>query len=219
MMYKKSLVLIITVAAVLCCVSVVCASDNVGVTYSFVDDIFGDNSLNIENLIIEKEKYKHTYKNGNVKKHTNYYLDFIINEESDSFGKYSANITTYDKQGNIIKSFVYDIDLPGTQKIKLNHSKKVANVSMVITGEDGSVVYNNTTSAMKVTKNITKDKVSSKKSTQSSSVTYWASSNSDKFHNPGCKWAQKISSRNKVVFHSRSEAINAGYKACKVCNP
>ena len=74
---------------------------------------------------------------------------------------------------------------------------------------------------MKKTKDITKDKPVEKKTTSSSSSgsTYWASSNSDKFHKPSCEWAQKISSKNKVVFHSKDEAISSGYQPCSVCNP
>ncbi len=73
--------------------------------------------------------------------------------------------------------------------------------------------------------NITKDEppkqetTSSSSSSSSSGQTYWASSNSNKFHYPGCEWAQKISGKNKVVFHSRDEALNSGYQPCQVCGP
>lgn len=53
----------------------------------------------------------------------------------------------------------------------------------------------------------------------SSDQTYWASANSDKFHYPSCEWAEKISSKNKVVFNSRDEALDSGYQPCEVCNP
>lgn len=56
-------------------------------------------------------------------------------------------------------------------------------------------------------------------SQSSSSQTYWASANSDKFHDPSCEWAQKISGKNKIVFNSRDEALNSGYQPCEVCNP
>ncbi len=60
---------------------------------------------------------------------------------------------------------------------------------------------------------------SSSGSSSSSSQTYWASSNSNKFHHPDCEWAQKISGKNKVVFNSRDEALNSGYQPCEVCSP
>ena len=59
----------------------------------------------------------------------------------------------------------------------------------------------------------------SSSSSSSSGTTYLASSSSGKFHKPNCEWAQKISSKNKVVFHSRDEAISSGYQPCSVCNP
>ncbi len=52
-----------------------------------------------------------------------------------------------------------------------------------------------------------------------SSGIYIASLNSKKFHNPSCKWGQKISENNKITFNSRQEAINSGYEPCKSCNP
>ena len=49
--------------------------------------------------------------------------------------------------------------------------------------------------------------------------TFIGNTNSEKFHEPSCRWAQKISSSNKITFSSRNEAINQGYQPCKVCNP
>ena len=55
--------------------------------------------------------------------------------------------------------------------------------------------------------------------TSSSGAVYWASEESDKFHKPSCEWAQKISDYNKIVYHSRQEAINDGRVPCHVCYP
>lgn len=52
-----------------------------------------------------------------------------------------------------------------------------------------------------------------------SSVSYVASANSDKFHDPSCSAANKIKDANKVTFSSREEAINSGYQPCGICNP
>lgn len=46
-----------------------------------------------------------------------------------------------------------------------------------------------------------------------------ASSDSDKFHWPDCRWAKKILSENEVWFDSSDDAIAAGYGACGTCNP
>ena len=53
----------------------------------------------------------------------------------------------------------------------------------------------------------------------STSGTYIGNSNTMKFHLPTCKWGNKISERNKVIFTSREQAINQGYVPCKVCQP
>jgi len=38
-------------------------------------------------------------------------------------------------------------------------------------------------------------------------------------HRPSCQWAQRISPENREWFATREEAINAGHRPCKVCNP
>ena len=48
---------------------------------------------------------------------------------------------------------------------------------------------------------------------------YVGSKNSNKYHNPDCKWAKKISSKNMVTFKTAQEAVKAGYVPCKVCKP
>ena len=47
------------------------------------------------------------------------------------------------------------------------------------------------------------------------SAELWASSKSNKYHYPNCKWAQKINANNLVVFKSPEDAIKAGYIPCK----
>ena len=59
----------------------------------------------------------------------------------------------------------------------------------------------------------------SSQNTDDNPGSYIGNSNTGKFHEVTCKWAQKISANNKVKFNSRSEAINQGYNACKICNP
>lgn len=50
-------------------------------------------------------------------------------------------------------------------------------------------------------------------------IGFVASRDSSKFHRTTCQWAQKISSKNKVRFFSREEAVKAGYKPCGICKP
>lgn len=54
---------------------------------------------------------------------------------------------------------------------------------------------------------------------QSERTIYVGSKKSNKYHYTWCKWAQKISLKNKVVFNSVKEAQAAGYVPCKVCKP
>lgn len=46
-----------------------------------------------------------------------------------------------------------------------------------------------------------------------------ASSSSNIFHKPDCRWAQNISQENLIKYKSREEAIKAGKRPCKTCNP
>ena len=48
---------------------------------------------------------------------------------------------------------------------------------------------------------------------------YVASKNGKVFHKPDCIWAKRIKPENLVNYSSRDEAINAGKKPCKQCNP
>ena len=56
-------------------------------------------------------------------------------------------------------------------------------------------------------------------SSASESGEYWASAKAEKFHLPSCEWAQKIGEDNKIVYHSRDDAISDGKVPCGVCNP
>ena len=49
--------------------------------------------------------------------------------------------------------------------------------------------------------------------------TYVLNTNSMKFHYPSCEWAQKISDANKIVYHSRDDAVADGKVPCTACNP
>jgi len=46
-----------------------------------------------------------------------------------------------------------------------------------------------------------------------------ASQSSKVFHKPECRWAKRINPDNLVGYNSRDEAIKAGKRPCKVCNP
>ena len=46
-----------------------------------------------------------------------------------------------------------------------------------------------------------------------------ASRSSNIFHKPECRWAKNISDQNLVSYKSKDEAIKAGKRPCKTCNP
>lgn len=48
---------------------------------------------------------------------------------------------------------------------------------------------------------------------------FWASKNSNKYHRPECRWAQKIKPANLIKLKSPEEAVNSGFIPCKVCRP
>ena len=56
-------------------------------------------------------------------------------------------------------------------------------------------------------------------SSASNASEYWASAKAEKFHLPTCEWAEKISDDNKIVYHSRDDAIADGKVPCGACNP
>ena len=203
-MNKKLLVLLIALVSVLICLSVVAASDN--------------NDLDVKSLQINKVKKIHTDSDGNTKKSSKYYVKFNVKSKSGSMEKYDVEIQCLDKDGKVIDTIKSYIDSEGKNKIPLKGVSGVKSIKIKIKDNSGKEVFKGNTSKIKTTEKVTKDKPA-KSESSSSSATYWASSNSNKFHNPSCEWAQKISSRNKVVFHSRDEAINSGYQPCQVCSP
>jgi len=54
---------------------------------------------------------------------------------------------------------------------------------------------------------------------ESAAAGYWASKTSAIFHKPECRWAKNISEGNLVSYTSKDEAIKAGKRPCKTCNP
>lgn len=234
-MDKKLIILLIAIVSALICTSpVIAAENNALFEYALFDlNIFGGNApdnLTVKNLTIEKFTKTHTDSNGKTDKKTEYYLKFKVKSEGDSFGNYSVKVECFDKNNKSFKTVKSYVDKEGDVKIPLSNSTGVKKIKLTITDSNNNVLFNKTTAKIKNTEKVTKDKPVEKKtetttssssssSSSSSGQTYWASSNSNKFHYPGCEWAQKISGKNKVVFHSRDEALNSGYVPCQVCGP
>lgn len=54
---------------------------------------------------------------------------------------------------------------------------------------------------------------------QKSSGVYVGSVDSDKYHNPNCRFAKEILPENEIWFDSAEDAKNSGYSPCGSCNP
>ena len=146
----------------------------------------------------------------------------------DSFSSYNDGPNVYQYTLNVEKT-IY---------------KKMGSVELVLSTSDGNVLTYMTTYDIKNGGNI-KDYVDdvidytpepriSSTSSSSSSYSYDSSSydtdndvygdyignsNTHKFHQSFCSWADNIKSGNQVSFSSRQEAIDSGYSPCGHCNP
>lgn len=63
------------------------------------------------------------------------------------------------------------------------------------------------------------DKIAPDHHTLPFSSTYVGNSNSGIFHYSDCRYVYRMSPNHKVYYDSRSEAINDGYRPCKICQP
>lgn len=230
-MNRKLILFLIAAVSVLICASPIMAAENNALSdYVLLDfNPFGGDSmkLTIDDLFIEKVKTEHIDSDGKTDKHTDYYLKFNLKTDSDKMDKCDVKIDCLDEKNKTIKTIDSYVDKDGDITIELPDVSKVKGANVTITDKDGKVLYNDSTFKVKTKENVTKDEPKQEETTSSSSssvgsssdATYWGSSHSGKFHYPSCEWAQKIRGSNKVVFHSREEAINSGYAPCQVCGP
>lgn len=58
-----------------------------------------------------------------------------------------------------------------------------------------------------------------KATSSNTSNVYRGHNKNKKFHGETCRYGDMISDENLTLFKSRNEAMDAGYAACKVCNP
>ena len=221
-MKKIILTLVLIFGVVICSAPIMAAESNSdGIVLGLFDDLVS-HQMNITNLQINKIIHSHTDVNGNTKNHTTYDFSFTVNDDVSDL--HSINLTFFDANNSYIGSTQSFFEAKGDFKIDLPNETDIKTVNVTVYDKSHNIVFNNTTSNFHVDNDVTVDKApepqpSSSSSASDSGVTYVASSKSGKFHTPGCEWAQKIASSNKVVFHSREDAINSGYSPCKVCSP
>jgi len=79
----------------------------------------------------------------------------------------------------------------------------------------------NSTATVSNSSSGTSDSSSAASNVQSSasSGAYVGNTNTGVFHYSSCSYVNRMKEGNKVYFNSRDEAIAAGYRPCKVCNP
>lgn len=64
-----------------------------------------------------------------------------------------------------------------------------------------------------------KERVQAAPKPETSEYKYVASKNSKVFHKAECEWAKKIKPENLTGHSSRDEAVRAGKRPCKLCQP
>lgn len=215
-MKKITIFLVLIIAALMCVAPIMATESNSDNVILGLFDSIGENQFNIADLTINKTVHKHISSDNSEKSFNSYNLTFTVKD--DVFGEYLVKYTCFDGNKSVNES-QFKINKKGDFNIPLNNASEISSINVLIYDSSNKLVYNNTTSNVKVTNDVVKDQPVQKDTSDNSGSTYLGSSKSGKFHKPSCEWAQKIKGNNKVVFHSRDEAINAGYKPCSVCSP
>ena len=186
--------------------------------------------------------------NGKIEKdyYIEYYFNVV---DSKALDYISGDIIIYDKEGIYLceDSFNTYNDGAHTYGYSLNVEKsiykEIGSVELILSTSDGNVLNYTTTYDIKKGEDI-KDYIDdvieyTPKTTTSSSSSnndydsyssssssdysvygdYVGNSNTHKFHESFCSWADNIKSGNRVSFSSRQDAIDSGYSPCGHCNP
>ena len=96
-----------------------------------------------------------------------------------------------------VDTFIADYLAANPPGAKSSDAKDIATVLPVVTSKQTTPVIKPTTAKYK----------------------YIASKNSKVFHKSDCRWAQRIKPENLVTFSTRDQAIQAGKRPCKTCEP
>jgi len=127
-----------------------------------------------------------------------------------------------DKQNPVFKSNIWQT-IPVMQTVSAeNMPEKITNVVLEKVDDFIKIYKATNTPGKQLTDesiNETESSVSSEKQIDTIEHKYVASNSSDIFHKPDCRWAQNISQSNLVTYKSKEEAIKAGKRPCKSCNP
>lgn len=101
-------------------------------------------------------------------------------------------------------------------------SLKKQNVKSLRTDEQGSIIVNMNDDILNIsTSNGYSESINLNdiNETTNKEIQYIGNKNSKVYHNSSCTAVEKMSEKNKVIFHSAQEAENENYSPCKNCNP
>jgi len=215
------LILVLSIAGISGCTSPDTNSDSGG-DYSS-DNITHPEAKNVVVLDSNANKDPGYYIiNGTVKNKNSFGVSFI-----------KIGVTCYDKDGNIVTTdwtyaddndvpskgkseFSLYIDDPDNKIVKYDIKVLDADKSLYTAPADDSPTTSTSTSK---TDSSSSSSTDSSRSSSESSGTYIGNANTYVFHYSWCHYVNMMKDSNKVYFNTRQEAINAGYRPCKVCNP
>ena len=202
--------------------------------------------LVVDNFHSEKYVYTTEYTSGKVEPDYFIQYGYNITQTKAIDSSMDADLKIYDKNKNLIyeKSFdyketeilEYDYEIEVSEEIfkkadamefvfyKQWEDVKLYNISTkILKGEDQTHELDDSKDL-----NIYKSSSDSSHNNYDSYSTrddysvygdYIGNSNTHKFHQSFCSWADNIKSGNRVSFSSRQDALDCGYSPCSYCNP
>ena len=205
--------------------------------------------LDVDNLYVEKYKITTKYTSGKVETdyYIDYSFDVVYSKSIDeisgeiNFYDKKGNLIEYDRFTDGVHGgyYTFTIDKEVYKKIDsaelkiFNHENDeyfdIINTSKIHKGEnsvdkiDDVIEYTpTTTSTASSSSSYDYDSYSSSYNSYpdtSGYGNYIGNSNTHKFHESFCSWADNIKPGNRVSFSSREDALSSGYSPCGHCNP
>jgi len=127
-----------------------------------------------------------------------------------------------DKQNPVFKADIWQV-APLIQAISAENMPAKITDAVLEQVEGFTNIYKATNLTSKqlleVNTNETDSSIVPEKQVDAAEHKYVASKSSMIFHKPNCRWAINISQKNVVTYKSKDEAIKAGKRPCKTCNP
>ena len=205
--------------------------------------------LDVDNLYVEKYKITTKYTSGKVEKDyfIDYSFDVVYSKSIDeisgqiNFYDKNGNLIDYDtfyggvygdyftltvdksvyKNIDSAELIIFDYDM--TRELDFTNTSKIYKGENSVDKIDDVIEYTpTTTSTASSSSSYDYDSYSSSYNSYpdtSGYGDYIGNSNTHKFHESFCSWADNIKPGNRVSFSSRGDAISSGYSPCGHCNP